>query len=102
VSYEAFVRAPEPQLQRLVDFLELPYEDAMLQEMNIRTDHCQRWKNKFYMSQKERALFELAAGDTLLALGYELSQSDPPRSLGLVGFSVLDNWFRRLSNYVLR
>ncbi|MGB3614716.1 MAG: hypothetical protein WBA10_13060, partial [Elainellaceae cyanobacterium] len=89
LSYESLVGNPEPVLQNLCQFLEVPYSSAMLDfhqsgEANSTAASSSLWGNvtkpviasntKKFMTNataEEVKIFELVAGDVLDTLGYE-------------------------------
>jgi hypothetical protein len=90
VRYEELVSAPEAVLGRICDFIEEPFELAMLDHARsadryvlkkhawhdqakqpVNNTRVERWRNK--MDEHEQATFELAAGDLLRNLGYPIS-----------------------------
>ena len=95
LRYESLVNDPEPELRRLVAFLDLSYDDAMLRYFeqadeiistagfrelhdNIRrppTAGLRDWR--IDMAPGDVALFEALAGDLLDELGYERAVPRP-------------------------
>jgi hypothetical protein len=90
VCFEDIVISPESSLRGLCDFLEIPYESAMLEGSGFdvpaftRTQHqlvgeapdpsrATAWKSQ--LSSREIEIFEVLTGDLLVALGYELESS---------------------------
>jgi len=89
LSYESLVSDPEPVLQNLCQFLEVPYSPSMLEfhqsgEANNTAASSSLWGNvtkpiiasntKKFMTKataEDVKIFELVAGDVLDALGYE-------------------------------
>jgi hypothetical protein len=102
VCYEEFIRNPESQLQCICRFLGLLYEDEMLSGFPIDRSNFGRWRNNFYMTQRELEAFEFVAGDTLSSLGYERGIENPNWSVWLRLFSVMDNAYKMCSDVVLR
>lgn len=86
VKYEDLVAAPEPIMRSVADFLELPFDAAMLEFHNHRTrDDPTLWSKDRWLpptgglrdwrrglSQRDLQLFEVLAGDLLASLGYPL------------------------------
>jgi hypothetical protein len=102
ISLEHFTKDPVTSLQRVCEFLALPYESTMLDDYQVFSNRSNLWKNKFYMSKFERQIFESVAGDTLSELGYELSEEVSPLPAWLSLFSTIDNGYKRFSNRILR
>lgn len=95
--YEKLVREPESTLRTLCDWLELPFEAAMLSfhqeedpyipeehahlhqriDQPIDPSRAQAWKRM--LSRREVAEIEDVAGSLLRELGYELTGARPPR-----------------------
>ena len=88
LRYEDLVNHPEPTLKRLCEFLQEPFDVAMLDpgakapshdregrlmnnpdaDQKVRTSSAGRWRRD--MSMAERRVFRRIAGELLLALGY--------------------------------
>lgn len=96
VRYEDLVRDPEPQLRRLCDFLDEPFDDAMLEPHRVadiavpqrklwhtgthepvNERAVQRWRHD--LDQWELDLLEFTAARQLRHHGYELSRGRRPR-----------------------
>lgn len=105
VRYEELVADPEPNLRVLCDFLDLPYDDAML-EYHARADevvaavselghHQGLWRPptpglrswRATMSPHDQRLFEVLAGATLDQFGYERAGLAPSWSARLEGLA---------------
>jgi hypothetical protein len=96
VRYERLVSEPEPVLREVSEFLELPFDDAMLRHSETaaeripgRPDGLHRraatapvtdvrdWRRD--MPREDLESIEAIAGDLLDELGYERAVPDPPR-----------------------
>lgn len=102
ICYEKFTQDPETHLRRICQFLNLPYEDKMLEGYKLYGNNFGKWRNVFNMKKKELAAFEYVAGETLSLLGYEKGIKNPRYSVWLRVFSKIDNIYKIFSNWVLR
>ncbi len=79
IRYEAFVHAPHNEVDRLLDFLEVPsgaVRDAAHREASrARTDSVQNWRTELTPEQHRTALRE--AGPLLRQLGYQETAPAP-------------------------
>lgn len=86
VRYEDLVQDPEPHLRRLCDFLEQPFEDAMLTlsrptenlgstkgQQRIVASNTEKWRTQ--MPDRQRMLIERLTGDVLRSLSYPVSET---------------------------
>jgi hypothetical protein len=95
VDYERLTSHPADELREIIEFLQLPWSDGMLQfhdqdlsiyrqpmghlsanQVNkpINSSSVGRWKHQ--LTSEEVRVFESVAGDTLMAMGYPLSSND--------------------------
>lgn len=102
VKYEDFIRHPGCHMQQICGFLELPYEEQILEGYEIKSHNFAKWKNKFYMSDTELKAFEVSAGDLLKELDYELAGKRIRLPIWYSLIASLDNNFNRVTNYLLR
>jgi hypothetical protein len=91
VRYEDLVEAPEPIMRSIADFLDLPFDMAMLEYHKGRTRHDPRlWSKDRWLpptaglrywrgglSPRDLQLFEVLAGDLLASFGYALAADTP-------------------------
>jgi hypothetical protein len=107
IRYEDLIREPEPTLQRICDFLKVPFSPAMLDhaaavEKAIPEHKLWMWPElkkppqrakvegwKSRMSVAQRTVCEWNAGDLLCELGYE-TFATPPRRLSAY---LLELWY---------
>jgi len=93
LRYEELVAEPEATVRRLCDFLEIPYEAAMLERAGVDRvlagypdpgvhphlagpiSSRRDWRRE--MGAAERRQFELLAGPLLAELGYEITSAGP-------------------------
>lgn len=78
IRYENLLEAPEPILQRLLEFLEYQATNEQIEQMasRVRGNNSNKWKTT--LSEKSIQIFERTAGDVLRKLGYETSAELPP------------------------
>lgn len=92
LRFEDLIEAPEVELTRICDFLDLPYDPAMLEYHRhttydpVRPDQGQKWRRN--LSDWQVRVFESVASDVLIERGYEPSGLSPvpivpPVRLGL-------------------
>lgn len=96
IKYEDFVRQPEPELRRVVEFLGLAYEPAMAEGAGNREGVVEReygWKGRAFetiddsridvwrndLSAEQSRLLARWGGPALSSLGYELPPDDGGR-----------------------
>jgi hypothetical protein len=98
VRYESLISRPEQECQKLCEFLDVPYDDAMIRfaEGKTRTElsnarktpkkawlpiasGLRNWRTEMPMKDVER--FEAAAGNLLEELGYERAFPRPPEEM---------------------
>lgn len=108
VRYEALVSSPKKTLRRITDFLRIQYDNSMLayhqtssaQELARYNRHknvarpistCSVGRYKERLTEEEIAQFESVAGNTLLALGYDVHISPGVRPV-----QVLKDYFPRV------
>jgi hypothetical protein len=91
VRYEDLIEAPELIMRSIADFLELPFDKAMLEFHKGRTTHDptlwskDRWlpptaglrDGRVGLSPRDLQLFEVLAGDVLTSFGYPLAADTP-------------------------
>lgn len=91
VRYESLVARPAEEFEKLCEFLEVPYDDAMLKfherkerlDPDFERDHplmpvtagLRNWRTEMPQADMER--FEAVASDILDELGYERAISEP-------------------------
>lgn len=111
IRYEDLVREPETVLRQICDFVDEPFDEAMLNysetakaevpteslqwhEKSVRPPdpgQAERWRQG--LSEAERALFEQTAGETLAMFGYPLENR--PSSLSSRALKVYYTLIRR-------
>lgn len=78
LRFETLIASPKQELQRLCDFLHIPYDPAMLtyhQHTSYQAlDPGQAGKWKTQLSARDLRLFEAVAGNDLIKNGYHLSE----------------------------
>jgi hypothetical protein len=111
VRYEALVSEPAKECQKLCDFLDLPYDDAMLKFHEGRekadpnldakkawrplTHGLRKWSEQIPAEDLER--FEAAAGDLLEELGYPRACSHPPDETLARAVRIRESFTREVS-----
>jgi hypothetical protein len=82
LKYEDLVSAPEQTLRKLLAFLELPWEDQILESVSVESNDADeiaansrvfdsshgRWQRE--LSSTERSMLRILIGPTLSMLGY--------------------------------
>ncbi len=107
VKYEDLTDSPEPSVRELCDFLQLPFDEAMLQFNKGRTSSnpdlsaksawlgpktgLRDWRRD--MDAADVELFEALAGDTLQRCGYELSTQTQSAAVQQIAENV-ERWWR--------
>ncbi len=111
LKYEDLVSSPQNELQKICQFLNLEFEQQMLDFSNTSTygeinqDSLYRWKNE--LGAEEKRAIEYKISDLLGKKGYEI-QSDTsrkPKTLVLIKFAIqnrLSKWKFRHSRYGTR
>jgi hypothetical protein len=123
VRYEDLISKPEAEMQRICEFVNLPYESKMIefhhdQESKDESEKTPYWKNlskpvmkrnsaKFYkeLTKREISLFQLVAADILESLGYPLVSEKKVRSVGPLQkllFSVQNRIYKRIQRMRLK
>jgi hypothetical protein len=107
VRYEALVSEPAKECEKLCSFLDLPYDEGILEfheHMSNPSFHVKQnkwrpivtglrdWRTQMPAQDLER--FEAAAGGLLEALGYPRAVSDPPEEM-MENTSRIRNSFRQ-------
>jgi hypothetical protein len=111
VRYEALVSVPEETCAGLCDFLDLPYDDAMLKFHEGRTkmkpgrdakrawlpitSGLRDWRTQMPAEDLER--FEAAAGDLLEELGYPRAVPNPPEEKLARAARIRESFIREAS-----
>jgi hypothetical protein len=80
IRYEDLIAEPEATLSKVCEFIELPYEAAMMEaegraEVEADLGPVGYWRERLDANQV--SAFEEIAGETLGALGYPLAAADP-------------------------
>jgi hypothetical protein len=111
VRYEALVSEPAKACEKLCDFLDLPYDDAMLKfhegraKMKPNLDAKKGWwpltpglrKWSEQMPEEDLERFEAAAGDLLEELGYPRACPHPPEEKLARAARIRESFIREAS-----
>ncbi len=120
VRYEDIAQAPAGHVRRICDFLELTYDDDMLDLQHadrakivpdqtswfprvldgISTAGVGRWRRE--MSPRSRGVFAALAGDELARHGYEVGEAAPPTARQERWFHYQNEFMRNVNFLRLR
>lgn len=102
IRYEDLVMAPEVELRRICEFLDLPFSETMMEYAKGSTydepdpNMVYQWKRK--MTPTQIALVERRCGHLMEELGYERAAPDvAPLSAPARAFWALDNKLRKVA-----
>jgi Sulfotransferase family len=99
ITYESLIAEPENSLQKVCNFIQIPYDDRMLRYPESTSYSFPdpkligQWKRK--LTEREIQLIEARTGAMLVERGYELSHLPPIDTRAMEPKLKLEDWLQR-------